>query len=158
MARTSYPNAGGYSPLEDFSQDMERVFDSLLGRTVGTVLRNGNTEKFTPSLDVAETPEGFSVSVDLPGVNPDDVKLEMHDGKLTISGTRHGVTEKGAAEKSDKNFHRVERVSGNFFRVISLPGKVDIEKIDASYEHGVLHIMLPKVAEQQPKKIQIRTN
>jgi HSP20 family protein len=153
MTRAELGNRNGLGPFEDLSHDMERIFDSLLGRTVGTMLRTGNTEKYVPSLDVAETAEGFEVSIDLPGVKPEDVKVEMHEGKLVVSGQRTTAT-----EQKDKNYHRVERTSGSFYRSVTLPSDVDVEKIDANYDHGVLHIALPKVAKQQPKKIEIRTS
>lgn len=140
-------------PLEELSQDMERVFDSILGRTVGNVLRPNGEAKYVPSMDVSENDDTFVVHVDLPGVNPDDVKIEMHEGKLSISGSRV-VT----SEESNDKFHRVERARGSFQRMLSLPKDIDVEKIDAAYEHGVLTVTLPKVAKQQPTKIQIRTS
>ncbi len=152
MPRNEYPIRNGLGPFEDLSQDMERVFDSLLGRTVGTMLRNGNNDKYVPSLDVSETKDAYLVHVDLPGVNPSDVKVEMHDGKLTISGKRVSKT-----EEKDRNYHRIERSSGTFFRALSVDGEVDVDHIEAGYEHGVLNITLPKVAKQQPKKIEIKT-
>ncbi|MEZ6135879.1 MAG: Hsp20/alpha crystallin family protein [Pirellulaceae bacterium] len=151
MSNSNYSNRG-LNVLEEFSSDMERVFDSLLGRTVGTALRSSQAAKFVPSLDVTESAEDFLISIDLPGVKPADVKVEMHEGKLTISGSRESTT-----EDKEKNYHRVERTSGSFFRSIAVPSEVDVERIDASYEHGVLHVKLPKSAKQQPKKIEIRT-
>jgi HSP20 family protein len=139
--------------FEELSTDMERIFDSLLGRTVGTMLRTKNAEQYAPTLDITESAESYEVHVDLPGVRPEDVKLEMHEGKLVISGTRTTLT-----DQKDKAFHRLERSSGNFTRAISLPTEADVEKIDASYEHGVLKIVIPKAVKQQPKKIEIRTS
>lgn len=153
MSRSDCLTRNGLGPFEDLSQDMERVFDSLLGRTVGTMLRTGKDEKFAPSLDVSETDTEFAVSVDLPGIKADDVKIEMHEGRLTISGKREHVK-----EEKEKTYHRVERSTGSFYRVISLPSEVEVDKIDASYENGVLHVTLPKIAKKQPKKIQIRSN
>ncbi len=152
MAKVDLGNRNGLGPFEDFSHDMERIFDSLLGRTVGTMLRTGNSEKYVPSLDVAETNEAFEVAIDLPGVKPEDVKVEMHDGKLLVSGQRSAVK-----DTQEKNYHRIERNSGSFYRLIGLPADVNIDRIDANYDHGVLHITLPKLAKQQPKKIEIRT-
>ena len=139
--------------FEELSTDMERIFDSLLGRTVGTMLRTKNAEQYAPTLDITESAESYEVHVDLPGVRPEDVKLEMHEGKLVVSGSRTTWS-----EQKDKAFHRLERSSGNFTRVISLPTEADVEKIDASYEHGVLKIVIPKAVKQQPKKIEIRTS
>lgn len=139
------------TPFEEFSTDIERMFDSLLGRTVGNALRSSESSKFVPHLDLAETANEYVISVDLPGVKPEDVKVEMEDGKLTISGKRETNV-----EDNSKNFHRVERTRGSFSRVISLPREVDEERVDAKYEQGVLHVTLPKVAEKQPRKIEIR--
>lgn len=154
MSRPSVP-ARRYGPFEDFSSDMERMFDTVLGRTFGTMLRNGageNAAKFLPTLDLAETAEGFEISVDLPGIKPEDVKLELHDGQLLISGKREQAT-----ERKDKNFHYTERASGSFMRSVVLPSDVDADKIEANYEHGVLVVKLPKSAKAQPKKIEIRS-
>ena len=154
MSRVTVP-ARRYGPFEDFSSDMERMFDTVLGRTFGTMLRNGTSDasaKFLPTMDLAETVDGFEISVDLPGVKPEDVKLELHDGQLLISGKRESTT-----EKKDKNFHYTERASGSFMRSVALPGDVDADKIDANYEHGVLVVKLPKSAKAQPKKIEIRS-
>ncbi len=149
MSRYETRNGGA---LEEISSDMERMFDSLLGRTVGNILRTNNADKFAPTLDIVESPETYAIHVDLPGVQPADVKVEMHEGRLVISGKRSTGT-----DQKDRNYHRVERVSGTFSRVIALPSEVDNEKIDASYEHGVLTVVLPKAIKQQPRKIEIRT-
>jgi HSP20 family protein len=137
---------------------MERMFDSVLGRSFGTMLRSGGGNggaagaKFLPTLDLAETPEGYEVSVDLPGLKPEDVKVELHEGQLVISGRREEST-----DRKDKNYHYVERAVGSFVRAVTLPGEVDSDKIDAQYENGVLNIKLPKSAKAQPKKIEIRS-
>ena len=149
MARNELAGRGKFDEL---TTDMERMFDSMLGRTVGTMLRSGNNDKYVPTLDIAESPEAFEITVDLPGVKPEDVKVEMQDGMLTISGKRETVR-----DQKEKNYHRVERTSGSFYRSIALPAEVDVEKIDASCDHGVLHVKLPKALKQQPKKIEIRS-
>ncbi|MFO1064910.1 MAG: Hsp20/alpha crystallin family protein [Pirellulales bacterium] len=151
MNRTQVPTRRN-GAFDEFSGDVERMFDSLLGRTFGTMLRNNASERFVPTLDVAETADAFEVAVDLPGVTPDQVKLELHNDQLIISGKRDNST-----ERKDKNYHFVERSSGSFMRTIQLPSDVDADKIDARYEHGVLHVKLPKSAKLQPKKIEIRT-
>lgn len=140
------------TPFEEFSTDIERMFDSLLGRTVGSVIRGGTAEKFNAHLDLVETEKEYSVTVDLPGVKPENVKVELEDGKLTISGSRETVVEDKA-----KHVHRVERTKGSFHRMISIPREIDAENIVASFEHGVLHVQLPKLPEKQPKKIEIKS-
>ena len=74
-----------------------------------------------------------------------------YEGKLIIAGSRQRAVE-------ESNQHRVERPSGEFSRVVALPHEIDLDSIDAAFELGVLHVTLPKIAKQQPKKIQIRTS
>jgi HSP20 family protein len=155
MTNSKY-TARGMNALEEFSSDMERVFDSLFGRTPGSPERACNAAKFAPLLDVIETNEAFEISVDLPGVNPADVTLEMNEGKLTISGQRVNPATV-APEDNDKNYHRMERNHGTFFRAVAIPNDVDVARIDARYELGVLHVRVPKSEKPQPTKIEIRT-
>lgn len=151
--RSNYCTRNGLGAFEELSSDMEKVFDSIMGKTVGSVLRGEGQSSFRPSLDIAETAESYLVNVDLPGVKPEDVSLEMHEGKLTISGSRSCCNDSEGC-----NAHRVERGSGKFERVISLPTEVEVDQIEAKYDLGVLNITLPKVAKQKPKKIEIRTS
>ena len=151
--RSNYCTRNGFGALEDLSGDMERVFDSIMGRTVGSVLRGENTRTYSPSLDISETDDAFLVSVDLPGVKPEDVTVEMHEGRLTISGSR------GCCSSDEGcSSHRSERATGEFQRVVGLSTDVEVDSIEAKYELGVLHVTLPKVAKQKPKKIEIQTS
>jgi len=79
------------------------------------------------------------VQAELPGIDKKDVKLEVKDGVLTISGERNN--EKDVKEE---NAHRIERSYGRFVRSFSLPTNVDADKVDASMNHGVLEVRLPK--------------
>lgn len=151
--RSNYCTRNGLGAFEELSSDMEKVFDSIMGKTVGSVLRGDAQSSFRPSLDISETDDAFLVCVDLPGVKPDDVTLEMHEGKLTISGSRSCC-----GDQEGCNSHRLERGSGSFQRVISLPTEVEVDQIEAKYDLGVLKITLPKVAKQKPKKIEIQTS
>ncbi len=136
--------------FEDLSQDMERMFDSFLGRTFGSVLRAGD-ERHIPAADMFETAEHYEVVVDLPGVAPEQVSVELQEGELVVSGLRKNSVDQSA------NVHRSERYSGGFRRSVPIPGEVDLEHVDASFSLGVLHVKLPKMAKQHPTKIQIRT-
>lgn len=139
-----------FSALEELSHDMERVFDSLLGRTVGTVLR-GSENKSVPPIDISESDTNYIVSLDLPGVAPDEVSVEVLDSQLVISGERN------LASNEEQRILRSERPSGEYKRSVPLPGEVDVSAIDASYDAGVLTITLPKTTPKQPTKIKIKT-
>lgn len=119
-------------------------------RMVDELLRSWNadrTDGFTPMVDVREAEEEYLVLVDLPGVNSDDVSIEVSDRVLSISGSRAPV-ETGEAQLS-------ERPHGSFVRTLTLPQGVDDEKIAADYSDGVLELHVPKPAAQRPKKIAI---
>jgi HSP20 family protein len=133
--------------LGNFAGEWENVMD----RFFGDVSEEGAQAVFAPRLDIAETETEYEISVDLPGVKAEDVHVEMHEDRLTISGSRHSTSESG-----DRQFHRIERSSGSFSRTVTLPATVDHDQIDASYEDGVLLVTLPKAKSHQPRKIQIR--
>ena len=120
-----------------------RLMDELM-RSAG----NGNrVTGFTPLVDVHETEEEYLVKVDVPGVNADDVNVEVNDNVLSISGSRT-ADEAGQAQL-------VERPYGSFVRTLTLPQGVDSDSIEAGYQDGVLELRIPKPPEQKPKKITI---
>lgn len=107
----------------------------------------------TPALDINETDAAYEVSVPLPGVNPDDINVKMQNGVLTISGEL-------PQPKVEENRKVVvqERYYGKFSRSVSLPQSVDSNKVEATYDNGVLSLTLPKLPEAQPKQIAIKVN
>ena len=133
------------SLLDDFRKEMGRFAEGIFDDA-------STANVFAPSVNFAETETGYEVSVELPGMNPEDVNVEFKDGHLWITGERrHDEEEKG------KTFHRVERRYGSFRRVIAIGNEVDAEHVEAEYKDGVLNVNIPKAAAAQPKRIQIRT-
>jgi HSP20 family protein len=109
------------------------------------------TTAWAPALDISERKDAYLVTVELPGVDAEDLEITMEDGLLTIQGERHF-----AHDSSEQQFHRVERRYGAFRRSITLPAQVQAEQIEASFENGVLQIVVPKMEEAKPKRIQVR--
>ena len=109
------------------------------------------TTAWAPALDISERKDAYLVTVELPGVEADDLEITLEDGLLTIQGERHF-----AHDSSEQQFHRVERRYGAFRRSITLPAQVQAEQIEASFENGVLQIVVPKMEEAKPKRIQVR--
>ena len=105
-----------------------------------------------PSLDMSETDTSIEAKLDLPGVKPEDVEIQLNGNILTISGER-----KEEEEEKGKTFHRVERRVGSFSRSITLPCPVEEDKVAASYKDGVLTVTLPKTDEAKTRKIKIKT-
>ena len=109
--------------------------------------------KFRPLVDVYEKEDAFHIKAELAGVKPEDVKIEIHNNVLTVSGERN-------LEKEDEKngYRRVERRYGSFDRSFSLPETVESEKIDADFKDGVLTVILPKRAESQPREIEVKAH
>lgn len=137
----------GLRPLEDFYKEVDHLVQHFLSEETPT----GNRE-FVPQLNVTENESAYEVSVDLPGLKPEDVSVEVHENQLTISGKRESEQEDAA-----KTYHRVERRYGEFRRVVGLPTTVDEGKITAQYDHGVLKVSLPKSDKLKPTRIAVQT-
>lgn len=138
------PYRRGLSLFDTFRQEMEELFERFAGGD-GLAVRT-----WSPQVDVEETDKEFIVKADLPGVDPKDVEIQLVDNVLTIRG---GKEEK--REEKKKNYHRIERFSGSFFRSIPLPSGADADKVAATSSNGVVTITIPKKAEAQPKKITV---
>jgi HSP20 family protein len=105
---------------------------------------------FTPAVDVYEDEHNLVLKLEVPGMNEEDLKVSLENNSLTVTGER-----KFEKEEKEENFHRIERRYGTFTRTFRLPNTVDAEKVDASYDKGILKITLAKRAEAKPKTIKI---
>ena len=107
--------------------------------------------RFVPEANVVETDKAVEVTMELPGMKPEEVKVEMTDGRLCVSGEK-----REEKEEKGKTFHRMERRTGAFRRLISLPAVVDDAKAEATFAEGVLKVALPKSLEAAPKAIEVK--
>ncbi len=106
---------------------------------------------FNPRIDITEDDEHLFIDAELPGVDKKNVKISVNEDRmLTIRG------EKEKTKKAkEKNYHRTERVFGEFERSFQMPENLDLEKINAKYDDGVLKVSIPKVEPPKPKEINI---
>ncbi len=111
---------------------------------------SGAQRRWLPAMDLTETTDEFVLTADLPGLGEDDVKIELVDRVLTVSGER---TRERTDEKA--GYRRVERAFGSFTRALTLPEGVDGEAISASFDRGVLEIHIPKPEQRKPRTISI---
>jgi len=111
----------------------------------------GREGKFLPEANIVETDKAVEVAVELPGMKPEEVKVEIKEGKLWIVGEK-----KEEKEEKGKTFHRIERRSGMFRRIFELPAEVVEDKVDARFAEGVLKITLPKAEKAAPKQIEVK--
>ncbi len=132
-----------WDPFRDLSS-IEDEFDRLVGRAF-------SRSAWVPALDVRENEDMFEVTVDLPGMAPEDVSLTFEAGVLTITGKREFTR-----EESQETYHRIERSYGTFARQIRLPRTADTEKIEASFDKGVLTVTVPKAEAAKPRTIEVR--
>ncbi|MGZ9096823.1 MAG: Hsp20/alpha crystallin family protein [Micavibrio sp.] len=145
---------GGFgSSLAALQEEMNRLFEHFY---TGTQVRLTDWDKLTaaaPAVNISENGKAFKVRVELAGMSPDDVDLEITDGYLTLKGEK-----KEEKEEEDENFLRQEISYGSFYRTVALPEAADSKKAEASFKNGVLNITVPKKAEavQNPKKLQIK--
>jgi HSP20 family protein len=145
-----------WDPFQDLrsAQDEMAQMSPMLAHALGLHAHqqgNGRATAWAPALDISERKDAYLVTVELPGLKPEDLDITMEDSLLTIKGERQFTP-----ESSEQQFHRVERRYGAFRRSITLPAHVTAEGIEASFEDGVLQILVPKAEEAKPKHIQVR--
>jgi len=133
--------------------DPFRELTSLQGQVNRMFSRLGDGEaaerqSWTPSVDVIETDDAIKLKAELAAMKPEDIKIEVQDNVLTVSGERHFEEE----VKEDR-YYRIERRYGSFSRSIALPQTADEGKIEADYDNGVLQVTVPKAEVAKPKKI-----
>lgn len=103
-----------------------------------------------PAVDISEHENALVLSADIPGVKMEDIEIKLEQGTLTLSGSREF---KKQEEKG--GYHRIERSYGSFHRAFSLPDTVDTDKVEASFDNGVLTITLPKKELAKPRTIKV---
>ena len=135
--------------LVDIQGEVNRLFDTFVGRPAAAGSAAGRS--WIPAVDMCETKDDLVLKVELPGVREKDVTVSITGDLLTIRGERRWNEE----EARDHKFLHVERVYGQFERIIHLPLAVQADKVKATYREGVLEVRLPKVEEVKPREIKI---
>jgi HSP20 family protein len=148
MTRTLTPWTNRLPRLMDFEGEFPRWMTEVFGPENGLFGREG---KFLPEANLIESEKAFEVTIELPGMKPDDVKVELKKDGLWITGEKQEET-----EEKGKTFHRMERRAGAFRRVFALPSEVVEDQIDARFTDGVLKVMLPKAERVAPKQIEVK--
>ncbi|MBI3449941.1 MAG: Hsp20/alpha crystallin family protein [Acidobacteria bacterium] len=141
-----------WDPFRDMTtlqERMNKLFEDSLTRSRATD-QEFPMGSWTPAVDVYETDEKVVLKADLPGIDQKDIDLRIEDGTLIIRGER-----KFDKEKSQEDFHRIERAYGSFHRTFRLPGSVDQAAVHATHKDGVLEVVLTKKAETRPRQIKV---
>jgi HSP20 family protein len=134
--------------LSSLHQEMDRLWDRFMGETP---LVRRITGEWWPTVDVSETKDNFLIKAELPGMDASDVNVSVSGNVLTIKGEK-----RKEEEEKDEHHYRAERYYGSFQRSFQLPSSMQAEKVEATFDKGVLRVILPKVEEAKKKDIKIK--
>ena len=137
-----------FGGLGSFRKEMDRLWDRVGGETP---LTRTFDDVWAPSVDISETKDSLVVKADLPGLEAEDVNVSISGDVLTIKGEK-----KVEEEEKGEHYHCVERYSGSFQRIFQLPSGVKADQIEATFDKGVLKVILPKVEEAKKKEIEVK--
>ena len=148
MVRSQAQNESKSHPLANWHSEMDNLFESFF-----RPVRQSASGAWMPAMNISESEGAYQVDLELPGLGAEDVNVELHDGKLTISGER-----KTEEQSEDRRYHRVEHVYGKFERVLKLGTPVDEDNVTANFKNGVLMVSIPKSELAKPRKIEVKNS
>jgi HSP20 family protein len=135
--------------LEDVSKQLNRIFNKFPARIEpGRELLT--MADWQPRVDITETDTAYLIKGEIPGVNKEDIKVNIENGMITMSGER-----KQEKEEKNKKFHRIERSYGSFMRSFRVPDNVDESAIKAEVKDGMLNVTMPKSAQAKAKSTNV---
>lgn len=144
-----------WNPYQELERLQDRVMRAMRVTPGDSAGQDGNSvltrTDWSPSVDITEDEKEYTVTVDLPQIAKDDVKVVVENDTLIIKGER-----KREEEHKDKKVHRIERSYGSFHRSFSLPEDADGNAVSANFKEGVLRVSLPKSEEKKPKHIEVQ--
>lgn len=140
IAPQEFFSSNPFSLMRRMTEEMDRAFQEF-GMNRGDWNRTG----WSPSVEVFERDGKYNVYAELPGLSPNDVKVEVADNALVIQGERK-------VEHEDKEQHRTERQYGSFYRSIPLPEGADVEHANAKFQNGLLEISVPVPQQSQQRR------
>jgi HSP20 family protein len=134
-----------FAEIENMRRQMERLYQGFVSpyaRPAAGVF---------PLMNLTESKDNYTLRAELPGVNSEDLDIQATANTLSLSGER-----KIPEEKDGAKYHRRERESGRFSRVVTLPGEINPDKVEAGLVNGVLTIVVPKAEASKPRQISVR--
>jgi HSP20 family protein len=138
-----------WEPFARFG-NIPSVFNDLLDENFDRTRAQPSTSRWYPAVDVLESKDSYLIRAELPGMKREDIKVEVKDGTLILSGER-----KSEKPAEGVEYRHVERVDAKFWRSFSLPETAKHDGIQATYKDGVLEILVPKAEEAKPRQIEV---
>lgn len=145
-----------YDPFREsnfFGRNLDRVFDDWLVPVAPKYRANMEKMVMSPSCDVTESKTAYSMKFDLPGLTKDQIKIDLHENTLSVSGERR---EEKKEEDKERKQHISELYYGSFSRSFTFPESIDAERSDAKFENGVLTITIPKKEGSLRRQISVK--
>ena len=142
----------GWDPISELERTAEQMSE-LLGRGFGgwPDVSSVTDEGFLPLADIEETDDSYLCELELPGVSKDDIDIELHDRRLSVSGERQERERSGV-------LRRRMRTTGRFYFETTLPGDIEPDNVEASMDNGVLTITVPKAQDEQTRSRRVEIN
>jgi len=137
---------GAFTELDRMRQGLDRFMDGYGGRNFRLP-----TAGVFPLINLTDDKDGYFIRAELPGIKADELNISATGKTLSISGER-----KIPSEGKDVRYHRREREAGSFSRIISLPGDVNSDKVEANLKNGILTVRIPKAEKAKPKQITVK--
>jgi HSP20 family protein len=138
-----------WEPFAGFG-NFRSLFNDLLDGNIEHSPAQPGLSKRYPAMDVLESKESYLIRAELPGMKMEDIKVEVKDGTLTVSGEMKKATPAEGVE-----YRHIERMAAKFCRSFGLPESAKQEGIEASYKDGILEIRVPKAEKAKPRKIEV---
>jgi len=148
-----------WNPFRDFNsmrQAMDRWVDDRFTNPWSNPSAQANA--LSVALDIHETETGYELEASLPGVKPEDVDIQVDRETVTLRGTTASSEQSEEGRTSGRNYIYRERRAGSFFRTVRLPEAIDADKVEATLDHGLLRVQLPKLAGGRNRRVQVRAN
>jgi HSP20 family protein len=136
--------------LNTIQSEINRLFNTFFDQPAAAGRADAPNRRWVPAMDLVETADHYVLHADLPGLDDDDVNVQLEDNVLTISGER-----KTQHEQREEGYYRIERAFGNFARSLTLPDGIDPDAVQAHFDRGVLEIRIPKPEQKKPRQVQI---
>jgi HSP20 family protein len=138
-----------FEPITGYA-NLRSVFSGLFDENFGRSSTQPSVSMWHPAVDVLESKDSYLIRAELSGMQKEDIKIEVKDGTLVLSGER-----KSEKPAEGVEYRHVERVAAKFWRSFSLPENAKPDAIDATYKDGIIEIRVPKTEEAKPRQIEI---
>jgi len=147
-----------FGSLSRWDRDIDRMMDDFFGRRLGSRwpdrwFGSDDMEIAAPAVDVFEEKDDIVVKAELPGIERDNIEVNLADHHLTIKGEK-----RKEEEVKQEHYYRSERSYGSFMRTVDLPKDVHADKVKANFKNGILEVRLPKTEEAKAKEIRVKVD